>query len=100
LAFPDGDVALRMGELLHRGSNQTETMDKPMVEVYVLVGRNGVKAGKEPEMTEDEKTIAEEEDTEGQGRRRIGDTEDDTEGQSHKRIGDTEDDTEGQRKKV
>jgi hypothetical protein len=72
----------------------------PMVEVYVLVGRNGVKARREPEMTEDEKTIAEEDDTEGQRKRVLGDTEDDTEGQRKRVLGDTEDDTEGQRKRV
>ena len=84
MAFPDCDVALRMGELLRRGSTPTEIVDNPMIEAYVLVGRNGPETGREPPMTEDE-TL----------RRRAGDAEDDAEGQAKKKF-DAEDDAEGQ----
>jgi hypothetical protein len=115
LAFPGGDVALRMGELLQRGSTPTEILDNPMLEVYVLAGRNGPETGREPPMTEDEtlrrkvdaeddaegqakKKIDAEDDAEGQAKKKI-DAEDDAEGQRRVRISDTEDDAEGQAKK-
>jgi hypothetical protein len=102
LALPDGNVALRMGELPERRSTPTEILDNQMVEVYVLVGRNGPETGREPPMTEDEtyRRVAgdAEEDAEGQAKRRL-DAEDDAEGQRHRRIGEAEDDAEGQAKR-